>query len=192
MLTITAWEHKRVQAQILLSVWSSSMHFNQGGKAMRRIFLAAVLTLTMISITLADDVAFRKTRIVDARGKQADASLIFSEGRKSMIVRLADRDFVSIPYEKLDKLSYEYTKKHRVTQGAIVMIASLGAGAVVMLTKSKSHWLYVDYHEENIPKSLVLRMDKKEYKEILTTAKAQTGKEVEFLKDAGIQKKKTK
>jgi len=159
---------------------------------MRRIFLAAVLTLTMISITLADDVAFRKTRIVDARGKQADASLIFSEGRKSMIVRLADRDFVSIPYEKLDKLSYEYTKKHRVTQGAIVMIASLGAGAVVMLTKSKSHWLYVDYHEENIPKSLVLRMDKKEYKEILTTAKAQTGKEVEFLKDAGIQKKKTK
>ena len=27
------------------------------------------------------------------------------------------------------------------------MIASLGAGGVVMLTKSKSHWFYVDYHE---------------------------------------------
>jgi len=44
----------------------------------------------------------------------------------------------------------------------VMVASSLGAGAIVMLTKSKSHWLYIDFHEQNIPKSVVLRMDKRE------------------------------
>jgi len=127
------------------------------------------------------DVAFRDVKLADARGKQTDASLIFSESNKAMVVRVADRDVATIPYDKIDKLSYEYSKKQRITQGAIVMVASLGAGAVVMLTKSKSHWLYVDYHQESGASTVVLRMDKKNYKTILDTAQARTGKQVEYL-----------
>ncbi|MGC2694522.1 MAG: hypothetical protein WA738_01905 [Candidatus Angelobacter sp.] len=89
----------------------------------------------------ANDTTFRGVKVTDAKGKQTDAQLIFSDSNSKMVVRVADRDFVSVPYDRLDKFSYEYTKKHRVTQGAIVMVASLGAGAIVMLTKSKSHWL---------------------------------------------------
>ncbi len=70
------------------------------------------------------------------------------------------------------------------------MVASLGAGAIVMLTKSKSHWLYIDFHEQNVPKSVVLRMDKNEYQKIIDAVKTHTGKEVEFLGDAGKNKKK--
>lgn len=66
------------------------------------------------------------------------------------------------------------------------MVASLGAGAVVMLTKSKSHYLEVDYRENAVPSSLVLRLEKKEYKEVLRTARSQTGKEIEFQKDAKL------
>jgi len=106
------------------------------------------------------------------------------------VVRVADRDFVTIPYDQLDKFSYEYTKKHRITQGAIVMVASLGAGAIVMLTKSKSHWLYIDFHEQNATKSVVLRMDKKEYKNIFDAVKTHTGKDVGFLGDAKGKSKK--
>jgi hypothetical protein len=106
------------------------------------------------------------------------------------VVRVADRDFVTVPYDQLDKFSYEYTKKHRVTQGAIVMVASIGAGAIVMLTKSKSHWLYVDFHEQSVPKTVALRMDKKEYKNIFEAVKTHTGKEVEFLGDAKDKSKK--
>ena len=91
---------------------------------------------------------------------------------------------MTIPYEQLDKFSYEYTKKHRITQGAVVMVASVGAGAIVMLTKSKSHWLYIDFHEQNAPKTVVLRMDKNEYKKIFEAVKLHTGKEVEFIGDA--------
>ena len=136
------------------------------------------------------DAAFSGVKLADAKGKQTDARLIFSDTNRTLIVKVADHDIVSVPYDQLDKFSYEYTKKHRITQGAVVMVASLGAGAIVMMTKSKSHWLYVNFHEQNIPKSVVLRMDKKEYKNIFDAVKTHTGKEVEFLGDAKTKKEK--
>jgi len=137
------------------------------------------------------DTTFRGVKIADAKGKQPDALLIFSDSNKKLSVRVADQDFVAIPYDQIDKVSYEYTKKHRVTQGAIVMVASLGAGAVVMLTKSKSHWLYIDFHEQAASKSTVLRMDKNQYKSIIDAVKTHTGKEVAMLKE-GEKKSKEK
>ncbi len=148
------------------------------------------MILATFSFSFADDVAFRGVKVADAKGKQADASLIFSDTNKDIVVRVADRDFVTIPDDQLDKFSYEYTKKHRVTEGAIVMVASLGAGAIVMLTKSKSHWLYIDYHDQNVPKTLVLRMEKGEYKKIIAAVQTHTGKEVQFMGDAGKKTKK--
>lgn len=146
----------------------------------------------MVNLSLAEETAFRDVKLADAKGKQAEASLLFSDDNKSVVVRVADRDVATIPYDQIDKFSYEYTKKHRVTQGAIVMIASLGAGAIVMLTKSRSHWLYVDFHQQSAPKSLVLRMDKKDYKDIFAAVKTHTGKDVEFLGNAGDNSKKDK
>ena len=151
---------------------------------MKRIVSVLLMVMVMINLSIADETAFNGVKLADAKGKQADARLIFRDNNKNMVVRVADRDFVTVPYDQLDKFSYEYTKKHRVTQGAVVMVASLGAGAIVMLTKSKSHWLYIDFHEQNAPKSVVLRMDKKEYKNIFEAVKTHTGKEVEFLGDA--------
>jgi hypothetical protein len=146
----------------------------------------------VVNLSLAEETAFRDVKLADAKGKQAEASLLFSDDNKSVVVRVADRDVATIPYDQIDKFSYEYTKKHRVTQGAIVMIASLGAGAIVMLTKSRSHWLYVDFHQQSAPKSLVLRMDKKDYKDIFAAVKTHTGKDVEFLGNAGDNSKKDK
>ena len=71
----------------------------------------------------------------------------------------------------LDKLSYEYTKKHRITTGALVMIFSLGAGAVVMLTKSKSNWLYIDYHEQDAKKTVCSSSRKRIFKGYSTLQK---------------------
>ena len=147
--------------------------------------ISALLVLTVLSaLSFGEETAFNGVKLADAKGKQAEARLIFSDNNKNLVVQVADRNTVTIPYEQLDKFSYEYTKKHRITQGAIVMVASLGAGAIVMLTKSKSHWLYIDFHEQSAPRSLVLRMDKNEYKKIFDAVKVHTGKEVEFLGDA--------
>jgi hypothetical protein len=156
---------------------------------MRKMICAVVTALAFGNLSFADETAFN-VKLADAKGKQAEARLIFSDNNKNVAVHVADRDFVNVPYDQLDKFSYEYTKKHRVTQGAIVMVASLGAGAIVMLTKSKSHWLYIDYHEQSAPKTVVLRMDKNDYKKIFDAVKAHTGKEVEFLGDAKEKAKK--
>ena len=157
---------------------------------MTRIISVLLTAVVLINLCAAEEAAFSGVKLADAKGKQADARLIFSDTNNNLVVRVADRDFVTVPYERLDKFSYEYTKKHRVTQGAIVMVASLGAGAIVMLTRSKSHWLYIDFHEQNAPKTVVLRMDKKEYKNIFDAVKTHTGKEVEFLGDAKDKSKK--
>lgn len=132
------------------------------------------------------DIAFRKTKLADAKGKQVDAELIFRGDTKSLVLRVAGRSIEEIPYGSIDQLSYDYSKHHRIAQGAVVMVASLGAGAIVMLTTSKEHWLTVDYHDGKAPKSVVLRLDKKEYKAVLRSAADQTGKEIEFLKDAKL------
>jgi hypothetical protein len=68
----------------------------------------------------------------------------------------------------------------------------MGAGAIVMLTKSKSHWLYVDFHEQSTAKTVALRMDKSQYKSILEAVKTHTGKEVELPQDVGKGKKQKK
>jgi hypothetical protein len=157
---------------------------------MKRIIAVLLTALVLGNLSMAEETAFNGVKLADAKGKQADARLIFSDNNKNVVLRVADQDFVAIPYDQLDKFSYEYTKKHRITQGAVVMVASLGAGAIVMLTKSKSHWLYIDFHEQGVPKSLVLRMDKKEYKRIFEAVKTHTGKEVEFVGDAKAQSEK--
>jgi hypothetical protein len=156
---------------------------------MRTIISVLLVIFMVINLSLAEETAFSGVRLADAKGKQSDARLIFSDNNKNVAVRVVDRDFVTIPYDQIDKFSYEYTKKHRITQGAIVMVASLGAGAIVMLTKSKSHWLYIDFHEQNVAKSVVLRMDKNEYQKIFAAVKTHTGKDVEFLGDSSKAKK---
>ncbi len=154
----------------------------------RVIACICMLLLGANSVGYAEAVSFNSCKLADVKGRQADATLIFSDDAKNMQIRVSDRDLVTIPYENLDKFSYEYTKKHRITQGAIVMVASLGAGAIVMLTKSKSHWLYIDYREQNSAKSVVLRLDKSDYKKIIEAVKTHTGKDVEMLGDGGKQR----
>jgi hypothetical protein len=154
-----------------------------------KLLTSAFVVLVMVGTSLAQEAAFSGVKLADPNGKQTDAKLIFSDSNKDVVINVASRDMLTIPYDQLDKFSYEYTKKHRITQGAVVMVASLGAGAVVMLTQSKSHWLYIDYHEQNAPRSVVLRMDKNEYKHIFEAIKTHTGKDVEILGDAKKAKK---
>lgn len=156
---------------------------------MKKVLCGLLAALFLSNVGFAEETAFN-VKLPDAKGTQAEARLIFSDDNKNVAVRVADREIVVVPYDQLDKFSYEYTKKHRITQGAIVMVASLGAGAIVMLTKSKSHWLYMDYHEQSVAKSVVLRMDKNDYKKIFEAVKTHTGKDVELLGDEKDKSKK--
>ena len=89
-----------------------------------RKFICALLTALVVgTVSFADETVF-EVKLPDAKGKQAEARLVFNDDNKNVAIHVADRDFVTVPYAQLDKFAYEYTKKHRVTAGAITMVAS--------------------------------------------------------------------
>ena len=49
-----------------------------------------------------------------------------------------------------------------------------------MLTKSKIHWLEIDYREQDMPKAYVVRMDKHDYLHILDAVKTTPAKTRKF------------
>jgi hypothetical protein len=136
-----------------------------------------------VTLGLAEETSFSRVAAPDSKGRLTKAVLTLSDDHKAVEVQPAKGTTVSIPYAEIYKFSYEYTKKHRVNEESI-FTAAIGVGAIVMLTKSKSHWLEIDYREGDIPKSFVLRMDKHEYIRILDAVKAHTGKDAEILGNA--------
>lgn len=131
----------------------------------------------------ADDASFRHVFVPDLDGHQTKAVLTFSNQNKAVEVRMAKRAPVAIPYGVIDKCAYEFTKKHRIN-GETIATAPVAVGVVAMLTKSRSHWLEIDYHDGEIPKVFVLRMKKRDYIKILDALKAHTGIDAEILGNA--------
>ena len=148
-------------------------------RILKLLFLASLVCV----LCAAEETSFRHVRVPDAKGRQVNAVLTFSGNHKAVEVRPVKGTSVSIPYAVIDKFSYEFTKRHRINEGT-VMTAPIGVGAVAMLTKSRAHWLQIDYHEQDVPKAYVIRMDKKNYIHILDAIKAQTGKDPEILGNA--------
>jgi hypothetical protein len=149
----------------------------------RRIFKVLFLLSIACRLCLSEETSFRRIKIVDPKGKENKAVLTFSDNNKAVEVLPSKGNAVSIPYAAIEKFSYEFTKRHRVNEGT-VLTAPIGIGAVAMLTKSRSHWLEIDYQDEDLPKAFVLRMDKKNYIRILDAIKAHTGKDTEILGNA--------
>ncbi|HTS09183.1 MAG TPA: hypothetical protein VMP68_26695 [Candidatus Eisenbacteria bacterium] len=151
---------------------------------MSRTFLSLFLIAALFcTLGAAEETSFRHIKVPDAKGKQIDAVLTFSDHRQAINVQPAKGDNVSIPYSVVDKFSYEFSKHHRINEATIIT-APIGVGAVAMLTKSRSHWLEIDYQNENVMKAYVIRMDKKNYIHILDAIKAHTGKDTEILGNA--------
>lgn len=146
----------------------------------------AILGALAAPVILAQDVTFSKTRFSSVKQpKEADVNLSIT-GSKILIKGKSKGKKVSgidmeIPYASIDAMSYELASRHRLKEGAVVMLASLGAGAVVMVTKTKSHWLDIEYHEGDAKQSTVLRLDKSEYMGVILALEARTGKHIAVL-----------
>ena len=156
---------------------------------MKRFAFAFLAIFLVVNLGLAEETSFQRVKVPDPKGHQTKAVLTFSDTDRAVEVRPLKGDVVTIPYAQIDKFSYEFTRKHRIKQGAIVMVASITAGAIVMMTKSRSHWLEIDYLDQDILKAYIVRMDKRDYLHILEAAKNHTGKDAEILGNADKRKK---
>jgi hypothetical protein len=154
----------------------------------KRIAAYVLVTLLAARLGIAEETSFQRVKVPDTQGREIKAVLTFSDNDKAVEVRPVKGAPVSIPYAEIDKFSYEFTKKHRVNDVSIAT-APIGVGAVMMLTKSKNHWLQIDYREQDVPKTYVVRMDKHEYLHILDAVKSHTGKDTEVLGNADKRRK---
>jgi hypothetical protein len=159
---------------------------------MNRRFVIAIFMIVATGIGQAQ--TFRRTKMVDGKGKEVPVELRFDKQSQVLTVKALTASIAEMPYASIDKLSYEQAARHRVKEGAIVMLASFGAGGIVMLTKSKNHWLYIDYKDAvSETKTLTLKLDKSEYQRVLNASREQTDKEVEILtQQNGHREKKGK
>lgn len=126
---------------------------------MKKHMVIAVFVLMASGVGQAQ--TFRKTKMVDGKGREVPVELDFDKQMRLLTVKALTAFVVEVSYSSIEKLSYEQASRHLVKEGAILMIASLGAGGIVMLTKSKNRWLYVDYKDVyNKTVGLILKLDK--------------------------------
>jgi hypothetical protein len=141
------------------------------------ICLALMASLSLAA--MGQEATFEKTRFTSvSMPREADVILTVTDNSVLIKGKKANGIDMSIPFASIDNLSYELAERHRVGEGAAVMVLSLGAGAILMATKSKSHWLDIGYHEGAVKQSVVLRLDKSEYQDVLSTLEHNTGKPI--------------
>ena len=145
--------------------------------------LAFLIVCSVATLGLAEETSFHRIKVPDKKGRPVAAVLTFSDLHKAVEIQPAKGDNLSIPFAEINKFAYEYTKKHRVNETTIAT-APIGIGAVFMMTKSKTHWLQIDYRDEDIPRTYVIRIDKHNYLRVLDAVKAHTGKDAEVLGNA--------
>lgn len=147
-----------------------------------------LVACVLISVGFAEETAFHRVLVPDSKGNAVKAILTFSDQNKAIQIEPVKGGSRNIPYGEIDKFSYEYTKKHHVSEKTIAT-APLGVGTVNLIRRSTSHWLRIDYHEQDLPRTYVLRMDKHNYLRILEAVKTHTGKDAEILGNADKRKK---
>jgi len=97
------------------------------------------------------------------KGKLIKAVLTFKDSDKTVEIRPAKGNAVSIPYSAVDKWAYEFTTERTMA-----------------LTEGKTHWLEVDYQDQDARRVLVLQMQKHDYIRILDAIKKHTGMDVDL------------
>lgn len=153
-------------------------------KTVNKLLAVFIGTLSLAGSLLAATESFSRVKVPDAKGKPVSAVLTFNDANQEIEIRPVKGNGLTIPYNRIYKFSYEYTKRHRVSERALVT-APLGIGALMMLTKGKAHWLEIEYDDpQDVRKLYVLRMDKHDYLRILEAVKAHTGKDAEILGNA--------
>lgn len=145
--------------------------------------VSLALVFLVAGLSFAEDASFDHVKVPDLKKKQARAVLTFSDQDKAVEIRPVKRAAVTIPYSEIDRCSYEFTRKHRINEGSVAT-APIGLGLIVMLTRSRNHWLEIDYHEQDLPKVYMVQMDKHDYIHILDALKAHTGINPDILGNA--------
>ena len=110
----------------------------------------------------ASDVSFNRIKVPTPSGKRVKSVLTFSDTDQAIEVKPIKKGSpVTVPYAEISKCSYEFT-----------------------MEPTRNYWLEIHYTHDQIPKTLVLHLDRRNYLRVLDAVKAHTGKDAEVLGNA--------
>jgi len=160
---------------------------------MTRPVLMTLLCLTgWSSPAFAQDITFEKAHYSSPTMKtEPEVSLKITDAEMDISGK-KPKEFgsLTIPFASIDAMTYEFAQRHRIKEGNntnAVSVLAIGApfdlpllviGLGVMATKTKSHWLNIQYHDAAGAHTAVLQLDKSEYKSVLETLKTRTGQQI--------------
>lgn len=145
-------------------------------RSARAVAALCLAALTLAPSSLAQDTTFSKTRYSSVKQpKEADVILTITDSKILVKAKEANGIALEIPFSSIDSMSYEVAVRHRVAEGA--MLGSL----LLMTTKTKSHWLDLEYREGDAKQLTTLRLDKSEYQQVIETLEAKIGKKIATL-----------
>jgi hypothetical protein len=148
-----------------------------------------ILSVMLLSVAAAaEDAVFRDVQFPVSKEKLANASLRFSDEDKQIELRVSDGRVFKVEYAQIKNISYEYTSRHRIKEAIVLGIVSpWSAGAIIGITKSRSHWLEIDFQDQDAARALVLKLDKRDYQKICEAAKTHTGKDITLVGKIGAE-----
>ena len=173
----------------------------------QRLLVSILLTVvTSVSVAVAsDDLIFKKVDFIEMHSgdeRQRDVRLVLDPNRNLLTIAdesqgAAKATYAIIPYNKITKIVYERTG-HRRYKAALLGFANIplsiiarkvnplssGLGflsPLLLLSKEKKHWLTIEF--TGIPDQpqnyAYIRLDKKNYVQILSALGAGTGHKIE-------------
>src|SRR5579872_353098 len=147
-----------------------------------RICSFIVLTISMTVRCPAADAVFHRSRMFTLTDNE-DAKIVLTLSDNSLAIQgfKAGGTRQEIPYTSIIRMRYESDSHHRYIQGIATSVVFGGSGAIVAATKAQIHWLAVDFNQDAGQSTAILRLDKKDFRDVTSGLAEKTGKPVELL-----------
>jgi len=127
------------------------------------------------ALLLADEIVFKKVKVmvnVGEKSEETDAQLVLSDGVLLIKDKKGHFALHEIAYSGLNNVVYEKSEHPRWKTAVFLSPWAL-------FSKGKKHWLTLNWTEKEEGKYVILKLDKKNYQQIIAAMEAKTGKKVE-------------
>ena len=163
-------------------------------KVVSTLTLFAVCTCSTIPMN-ANALIFKKvdTFTIEPDGDEKSHDARMELNAETQTISIVDEKsgaakyvYAEIPYGSITSASYSKSKHPRSGAGVALGIATLGVGLLVgFLAKNKKHWLTLTVTGvESLPNNYIyLKLDKGNFRQILSAVEASTGVDIEILEE---------
>lgn len=149
----------------------SSKRFSVTFNVMRRLLFVTALFATVVAADTFKDVEYIHQG-ENGKGQKDGGQLIIDSSAKHLMFESKATTELDVPFDRVTHLVYEKASKPRYAAGLLLAWP-------LLFTKSKQHFLTVQYTQGGEGKYAVFHLSKGNYREILASAEAATGQKID-------------